>query len=454
MYDYGPTTDQVVRYPDDPFDRIWMPYPYDGTAWTELTTTTPVRHFSTDEYLAPTVVLQTAVTPVNSTVLRFLQWSPETNTASPPSYFVVFHNAEVANLTGNASRWFNVTINGMSEYQPMSPGSGLDNYYYYKEGLQADHYDYAYVTYENSTLPPLINAAQVYSVLELPIPMTADAEVKAILDIKAQYGVKRNWMGDPCSPEKYIWDGLRCSTTSASPTIVSINLSSSNLSGPISESFSAFTVIKYLDLSYNNLTGGIPSYLGELDSLLVLNLVGNHFNGPIPNTLLRKANSGFLTLSVDCLNATSCVPSPAPPNNKKHKNAPAVIGSSVAAVVALTIIVLAFLYIARKRGSHIGPHPVPLPQYRSRENDQPQPPLCAEVRTFPYAQLKNIAANFTRVIGRGGFGVVYLGHLEDGSEVAVKMCSQKTFHGARQFLTEVKSLSQVHHKNLVFLIGY
>ncbi|KAL5226659.1 hypothetical protein ABZP36_014924 [Zizania latifolia] len=455
LYNYGPTTtDQVIRYPDDPFDRIWTPYPYDRTTWTELTTTAPVGHISGDEFLAPMVVLQTAVTPVNSTVLRFLQWSPETNTASPPSYLAVFHSAELVNLTGNASRWYNITNNGEYSYGPTRPGSGLDNYVYYFKGLQLNHYEYALVTYENSTLPPLINAAQVYSILELPTPMTDDAQVKAIVDIKTQYGVKRNWMGDPCSPEKYTWDGLSCSTSSSSPTIVSIDLSSSNLSGTISESFSAFTAIKYLDLSYNNLTGAIPRYFGNLDSLQVLNLSGNHFTGLIPDNLLKKANSGFLILSIDCLDATSCVPSPAPSKNKKHNNVPTIIGSSVAAVIALTIIILAFLYIARKRVSHSGSHSAPLPQYYAKEDVQPQRPVCAELRTFTYAQLKNVAANFTRVIGRGGFGVVYLGHLEDGSEVAVKMCSQTSFHGVKQFLTEAKSLSQVHHRNLVFLVGY
>lgn len=124
-------------------------------------------------------------------------------------------------------------------------------------------------------------------------------------------------------------------------------------------------------------------------------------------------------------------------------------------MVTLLIVILAFFFIARLRVTHNGPLLVlPLSRYSTKEDVQPQTPLCPELRVFTYTRLKNIAANFTRVIGRGGFGVVYLGHLEDGSEVAVKVCSQTTFHGARQFLTEAKSLSQVHHRNLVFLVGY
>lgn len=49
---------------------------------------------------------------------------------------------------------------------------------------------------------------------------------------------------------------------------------------------------------------------------------------------------------------------------------------------------------------------------------------------------------------------MYYGCLEDGSEVAVKMRSESSLHGLDEFLAEVQSLTKVHHRNLVSLVGY
>jgi hypothetical protein len=35
--------------------------------------------------------------------------------------------------------------------------------------------------------------------------------VDAIMAIKYKYGIKKNWMGDPCFPPEYVWDGVKCS---------------------------------------------------------------------------------------------------------------------------------------------------------------------------------------------------------------------------------------------------
>lgn len=45
--------------------------------------------------------------------------------------------------------------------------------------------------------------------------------VDAIMEVKAAYQVKRNWMGDPCVPSNFTWDGLNCSFGgSESPRII------------------------------------------------------------------------------------------------------------------------------------------------------------------------------------------------------------------------------------------
>ena len=56
-------------------------------------------------------------------------------------------------------------------------------------------------------------------------------------------------------------------------------------------------------------------------------------------------------------------------------------------------------------------------------------------------------------MGEGGFGRVYRGILEDGTEVAVKVLKRDDLQGGREFLAEVEMLSRLHHRNLVKLIG-
>lgn len=61
-------------------------------------------------------------------------------------------------------------------------------------------------------------------------------------------------------------------------------------------------------------------------------------------------------------------------------------------------------------------------------------------RRFTYNELEIITNNFQRVIGQGGFGKVYDGFFEDGTQVAVKLRSHSSNQGDREFLAEVESL--------------
>ncbi|TVU09252.1 hypothetical protein EJB05_42707, partial [Eragrostis curvula] len=89
--------------------------------------------------------------------------------------------------------------------------------------------------------------------------------------IKFEYGVKKNWMGDPCFPSIYAWDGVKCRNASDNTIrIISLDLSNSSLRGAISKNFTLLTALENLDLSYNNLSGSIPDSLTSLSSLRVL----------------------------------------------------------------------------------------------------------------------------------------------------------------------------------------
>jgi hypothetical protein len=56
---------------------------------------------------------------------------------------------------------------------------------------------------------------------------------------------------------------------------------------------------------------------------------------------------------------------------------------------------------------------------------------------FTYKELKVMTANFNEEIGQGGFHSVFLGHLEDGSPAAVRMCSKTISRGDKEFSVEV-----------------
>ncbi|WJX64330.1 hypothetical protein P8452_49128 [Trifolium repens] len=71
---------------------------------------------------------------------------------------------------------------------------------------------------------------------------------------------------------------------------------------------------------------------------------------------------------------------------------------------------------------------------------------------FSYEELANATDNFSLAnkIGQGGFAEVYYGELRDQKIAIKKMKMQET----REFLSELKVLTSVHHRNLVHLIGY
>ncbi|RZB81625.1 Cold-responsive protein kinase 1 isoform A [Glycine soja] len=86
-----------------------------------------------------------------------------------------------------------------------------------------------------------------------------------------------------------------------------------------------------------------------------------------------------------------------------------------------------------------------------------------EIDGFPLDNVKNFSDkdlrlatdnyNPSKKLGRGGFGTVYQGTLKNGQQVAVKTLSAGSKQGVREFLTEIKTISNVKHPNLVELVG-
>ncbi|KAM0921810.1 hypothetical protein ACQ4PT_006721 [Festuca glaucescens] len=70
-----------------------------------------------------------------------------------------------------------------------------------------------------------------------------------------------------------------------------------------------------------------------------------------------------------------------------------------------------------------------------------------------YPLMKSMTRNFSEVIGRGGFGVVYMGFLPSG-KVAVKRLSLIQECSDELFSAEINCLLRVNHKNIVRFLGY
>lgn len=79
------------------------------------------------------------------------------------------------------------------------------------------------------------------------------------------------------------------------------------------------------------------------------------------------------------------------------------------------------------------------------------------LKTFQLRELLIATDNFNdkNILGKGGFGIVYKGHLQDGTIVAVKRLRDGNAAGGEiQFQTEVEMISLAVHRNLLKLCGF
>ncbi|KAH0935770.1 hypothetical protein HID58_012887 [Brassica napus] len=266
--------------------------------------------------------------------------------------------------------------------------------------------------------------------------------VYAMEGIRSTYKVQKAWTGDPCSPRLFPWEGVGCIYNDSNHHIKSLNLSSSGLQGPIALSFRNLSHLESLDLSNNNLRGFVPEFLADLKQLKYLNLKGNKFVGFIPKALRKESKAGGLALIVDEQNichSRSC-------RDGNNIIVPIVVSTLLILLIA-ALVIICIIRRERRIGAYSGPL------------------LPSGKRRFTYSEVSSITNNFDKVIGKGGFGIVYLGSLEDGTEIAVKMINDSSFGKTRgssssssqvskEFQVEAELLLTVHHRNLASFVGY
>ncbi|KAF5789792.1 putative transferase, protein kinase RLK-Pelle-WAK-LRK10L-1 family [Helianthus annuus] len=406
-------TNETVRYDDDKYDRIWGLPNVVRVRAVQASDAVSLKSFSEEQ--VPLKVMSTAITPINSTELYY-RW----NATSIDEYIIYVHLAEVEILESNQKREFNIYNNGIF-IGTFSPSTSITTIM-----LSSNSPTYELILRQtlNSTLPPILNAIEVYTLKQLLQNQTDDQDAAVMWGIKSTYGLTNlNWQGDPCVPQQYAWVGLYCNYNAPrAARIRSLNLSSRGLSGEIATALANLTMLDSLDLSNNNLTGNVPKFLAELDSLTFLNLMGNNFTRPIPAELLAKSKNGIEESS-----------------GEDKSSSTRIIAVILAPIIACIVVLSIIVFIMK--------------QPRKKALIKSEEVLTPRKQQFTYSEVLSITNNFQKEIGRGGFGRVFQGSVGD-NQVAVKMLSESSSQGYKEFQAEVKLLMEVRHTNITSLVGY
>ncbi|KAK4758366.1 hypothetical protein SAY87_019667 [Trapa incisa] len=339
-------------------------------------------------------------------------------------------------------------------------------------------------------------------------PKGVNFEVQALMHIKSSlndpHNVLENWDGDsvdPCS-----WTMVTCSSDSfviglgtpsqnlsgtLSPSIGNLTnlqivlLQNNNITGPLPQELGRLLKLQTLDLSNNFFIAEIPSSLGQLESLQYLRLNNNSLSGAFPNSLANMTKLAFLDLSYnnlsgpvprilaktfniignpqicatgaepDCsgtrlmpmsmsLNASQTLPSSRPGS---HRIALALVSG----IGCICLIILAFgilMWLRQRRNESLF--------FDVKDCHHEEAPM-GNLRQFHFRELQIATGNFSgkNILGKGGFGNVYKGVLQDGTLVAVKRLKDgNAIGGAVQFQTEIEMISLAVHRNLLRLYGF
>ncbi|KAI7748881.1 hypothetical protein M8C21_032802 [Ambrosia artemisiifolia] len=400
---FGASSTEAVRYPDDPYDRIWdsdlakrQNFLVGVAPGTVRINTTKEINTNTREY-PPMKVMQTAVVGTQGILSYRLNLEDFPANARAYAYF-----AEIQDLPENETRKFTMQ-------DPYIP-------------------DYSNAVTPDSTQGPLLNAVEI-SKYVLISSKTEKNDVNVLGTFRSMLdNGDLTEEGDPCVPVQ--WEWVTCSSTSP-PRITKLVLSGLNLEGEIPSGIKDLEELTELWLNGNSLNGSIPD-MSNLEKLTIIHLEDNKLTGSLPSYFGSLPNLKELYIQNNSL--TGEIPSElltgkiifkkkAPPQRSDDKGAI----SSRKSIIGSTA------YSVARAGS-----------------------LMDEGVSyyFSLAEIEEATSGFSKKIGKGSFGPVYYGKMKDGKEVAVKMMADSSSHGAQQFVTEVALLSRIHHRNLVPLIGY
>ncbi|CAI9105266.1 OLC1v1004153C2 [Oldenlandia corymbosa var. corymbosa] len=345
----------TIRYSDDSYDRIWKPSPaLNGLL--AVTNESPTINTADGDY-PPEAALAHAVTTPN---VSFMIQLP---TNFPPTEVPVYMNlyfSEVTELDPTTDTRSFTLYKGQASYSdPISPSFGEFNEIVVSNDTASSNTTFYLRADSGSTLPPLINAMEVFLVSD-PLTDGTNSDDEATL-LQTNFDVLQEWGGDPCLPAPYSWEWVNCSSD-PTPRITALYLSSFGLSGMLPD-LSSMESLQTIDLHNNSLNGPIPDTLGSLRNLKQLNLANNKFSGPIPASLSNNKNLNLVvTGNPDlCTSGTSCKVTPLTPSGssgngssgskKKSSKLPIILGITIPVFVLIWAVVGFFAILHYKRKS-------------------------------------------------------------------------------------------------------
>ncbi|KAG1339177.1 putative LRR receptor-like serine/threonine-protein kinase [Cocos nucifera] len=274
--------DDTVRYPHDLYDRIWDPSAVTNGCRALVSDATFVNTGKSDR--PPATVLKTAVESTDvSSSMRLPTWLPPNEV---PIY-VNMYFTEMSSLSAAQKRSFDIFVDGAGEFRwrAMVPRY-RDVTEYYIIRMANSSTAFTLVATTDSTLPPIISAMEVFVISDVLSNGTNANDVETLVLLQQQFGVLKDWSGDPCLPASYNWDWLNCSSD-VTPRITALYLSGFGLSGVLPD-FSALDALEIIDLRNNSFSGDFPEFLGNFPNLRELNLADNGFSGSIPSSLTQN----------------------------------------------------------------------------------------------------------------------------------------------------------------------
>ncbi|KAL7138825.1 hypothetical protein ABFS83_09G008700 [Erythranthe nasuta] len=160
---------------------------------------------------------------------------------------------------------------------------------------------------------------------------------------------------------------------------------------------------------------------------------------------------GFEIIKLSNPDDSLASPNPLPSSHdSSYQNLHHILGHrNMIATVAITLLVSVntIVYTSRQFREAIGTEEENKPSARAKR-------LC---RRFSLDELQLATEDFSEsyLIGSGGFGRVYKGLIDNERKtVAIKRQTLGSRQGPQEFLTEIETLTELRHVNLVSLIGY
>ncbi|KAF3329925.1 putative LRR receptor-like serine/threonine-protein kinase [Carex littledalei] len=474
---FGAESNDSIRYPDDPFDRIWQSdsikranYLVDVAPGTEKISTTSPIYVGFDE-MPPQKVMQTAVIGQNGTLTYRLDLE-----GFPANAWAFSYLAEIEDLPHDETRKFKLFVPGQPEFSKptinVQENAGGKNRLYEPGFWNISLpfvFEFGLRKTNDSSRGPILNALEIYKYLDINLG-SLDATTMASFVLNYPQAVWAQEGGDPCLPATWTW--VQCSADpqprivsiilsgkgitgnipselTMLPGLVELHLDGNSFSGPIPD-FSGCQKLETIHLENNDLSGGLPSFFEDLPNLKELYVQNNKLSGVIPSGLIKKNIVLNYTGNADLL------------TESKGKNTAVIILFTIIGVALLLVIGIACCLFSQRRKetkssieSSCNAVIVPPPPPPARKLGTYFSEVATEsAHRFALSEIETATDKFEKKIGSGGFGIVYYGKLTDGREIAVKVLTNESYQGIREFLNEVTLLSRIHHRNLVTFYGY